>query len=71
MIFYIYTYNTTHPLKGTNSAICEDVGRPRDSYINSSKSEREREIPYGITYMWNLKYGTNEHIYRTETDSQT
>ena len=21
--------------------------------------------------MWNLKYGTNELIYRTETDSQT
>ena len=21
--------------------------------------------------MWNLKYGTNEHIYKTETDSQT
>ena len=21
--------------------------------------------------MWNLKYGTNEHIYRTETDSLT
>ena len=20
--------------------------------------------------MWNLKYGTNEHIYRTETNSQ-
>ena len=31
-----------------------------------SKSERERQIPY-ITYMWNLKYNTNE----TETDSQT
>ena len=30
-----------------------------------SKSERERQIPY-ITYMWNLKYNTNE----TETDSQ-
>ena len=24
-----------------------------------------------ITYMWNLKYGTNEPIYKTETDSQT
>ena len=36
-----------------------------------SKSERERQIPYGITYMWNLKYDTNEHIYKTETDSQT
>ena len=21
--------------------------------------------------MWNLKYNTNEHIYETETDSQT
>ena len=24
-----------------------------------------------ITYMWNLKYDTNEHIYETETNSQT
>ena len=24
-----------------------------------------------ITYMWNLKYDTNELIYETETDSQT
>ena len=26
---------------------------------------------YDIIYMWNLKYGTNEHIYETETDAQT
>ena len=25
-----------------------------------TKSERERQIPYDITYMWNLKYDTNE-----------
>ena len=24
------------------------------------KSERERQIPYDITYMWNLNYDTNE-----------
>ena len=36
-----------------------------------SKSEGERKIPYDITYMWNLKYGTHEPIYKTETDSQT
>ena len=35
------------------------------------KSERERQIPYDITYMCNLKYDTNELIYETETDSQT
>ena len=23
-------------------------------------SERERQIPYDITYMWNLKYDTNK-----------
>ena len=34
-------------------------------------SERERQIPYDITYMWNVKYGTNEPIYGTEIDSQT
>ena len=36
-----------------------------------SKSERERKTPYDITYMWNLKYDTNELIYKTEPDSQT
>ena len=29
----------------------------------------ERQIPHGITYMWNLKYDTNELISKTETDS--
>ena len=35
------------------------------------KSERERQIPYDITYMQNLNYGTNEPIYKTETDTDT
>ena len=30
-----------------------------------------RQIPYDITCTWNLKYGTDEPIYKTETDSQT
>ena len=36
-----------------------------------SKSEREKQVLNDITYMWNLKYDTNEHIYKTEPDSQT
>ena len=39
--------------------------------LNEVKSERERQIPYNITYMLNLKYDMNEHIYETETESQT
>ena len=30
---------------------------------------RERQTPYEITYKWNLKCGTNEPIYKRETDS--
>ena len=31
---------------------------------------RERHIPHDITYMWNLKYDTNEPTYEIETNSQ-
>ena len=36
-----------------------------------SKSDRERQIPYDVIYMWNLKYDTDQHVYETETDSET
>ena len=42
-----------------------------DIIMLSTMTERERQIPYDITYMWNLKYDTNDLIYETETDSQT
>ena len=42
----------------------------KDSHTNEA-SQKERQIPYNITYMWNLNYDTNEPIYRTETDSET
>ena len=38
----------------------------RDYY---TKSDRERQIAYDITYTWNLKNNMTEPIY--ETDSQT
>ena len=39
--------------------------------LSKVKSERERNIPYDITYMRNLTYGTSETIYEKETDSWT
>ena len=35
-----------------------------------SRTKEERQIPYDTTDTWNLKYDTNEHITKTETDSQ-
>ena len=55
--------------KEWNSAICSNMDGPRDYHTKWSKSDRERQIPHDITYIWNLKYDTNELIY--ETDSQT
>ena len=56
--------------KEWNWVICNEVEWPSVCHTEWSKSERERQIPYDITYMWNLKYDTNEPIYKTETDSQ-
>ena len=39
--------------------------------ILTEESERERQIPYDATYIWDLKSDANELIYKTETDSQT
>ena len=35
------------------------------------KSDRGRQIAYGIAYIWKLKKNTNELIYKTGTNSQT
>ena len=33
--------------------------------LSVNKSDRERQISYAVTYMWNLKNKTNELIYKT------
>ena len=35
--------------------MCSDVDGPRDCHTESSKSEREKQLPYANTYIWNLK----------------
>ena len=37
--------------------------------LSEVSQKKKRQIPYDITYMWNLKYDTDELIYKTETDS--
>ena len=49
------------------NAICSNMDGPKDDH---SKSEKERQIPHDITCVWNLKYNTNEEVYKTETDSE-
>ena len=55
--------------KEWNNAICSNIDGPKDYYTKWSKSDRD--ISYDTTYIWNLKNGTNELIYKTVTDLQT
>jgi len=52
--------------KEQNNAICSNMDGSRDSHPEWSKSERERQIPYDITYIWNLIDGTDEPFHRKE-----
>ena len=39
----------------------------RETLLLSEVSQKERQIPHDITYIWNLIYGTNELFHRKET----
>ena len=49
----------------------EETWMQLEIIILSKVSQKERQIPYDITYTWNLQCDTNEPIYETETESQT
>ena len=67
---YSYEILLSHK-KEQKNVICSNMDATKDSHTKWSKSERERQMPYGIIYMWNLKYGQNYSNYKTETNSQT
>ena len=48
-----------------NNDICSNMLGP--GIITLSEVNQKRQIPYDITYMWNLKYDTSKPIYRTQT----
>ena len=59
---HTHTHTHTHTMeyysarkKEWNKAICSNMDRSRDNHTKWSKSERERQMLYDITYMWNLK----------------
>ena len=59
---YIHTHNEIllNHKKTRNLAICNNVDESRGYYVKWNKSDRERQIPYDFTYMWNLKNKTNK-----------
>ena len=55
-IWSIYTmgYYSAIKKEEENNVICSDTDGHRDYHTKWSKSDRERQVPYDITYMWSL-----------------
>ena len=69
-MWYIYTMEHYSAIK--KSEVLPFAATQMDLEIVILSEVRERQIIlYDIRYMWNLKYDTNELIYKTEIESQT
>ena len=59
--WYIYTMEYYSAIKKNDIMLFAETWMELDTLI-LSESERERQIPYDITYIWNLIYGTTAPI---------
>ena len=66
-MWYIYTMEYYSAIKKErNNSICSDMDAPRDCHTEWSTSDRERQISYDITYMWNLKKMVQMNLFAKE-----
>ena len=54
-VVHIYNGILLSHKREQNNAICSNMDGPRDCHTEWGKLDRERQISYGIAYMWNLK----------------
>ena len=67
MCVHTHTHTRTHTMEyysavKRNNAICHNIDGLRNDHTEWSKPDRERQISYEITYMWNLK--KKKYIYK-------
>jgi len=60
VVVYIHNGILFSHKKEWNLAICNNMDGTREYHAKWNKSVRERQMPYDLTYMWNLRNKTNE-----------
>ena len=60
IIQYSYKLKYYSAIKKGHLVICGNMNGPRGYYAKWNKSDREIQILYDFTFMWNLKIKTNE-----------
>ena len=70
---HIYNGILVSHKKKQNGVICSEVDGVRVCHTEWSKSERDKQIQYANTYIWNLKKkkGSEEPRGRTRIKTQT
>ena len=53
--------------KEWNNVICSNMDGPRGYHAKWSKSDRERQTSYDITYMWNPKQKITQTYYKADS----
>ena len=61
-VAHIYNGILLSHKKERNWVICREVDGPRVCHTEWSKSEREKQIPYANTYIWNIKKNGTNHF---------
>ena len=71
MMWYTYTMEYSSAIKKKERMPFAITWMDPEMTITKwSKSEKQRQVPHDVTYMCNLKYGTNGPIQKTEMNSE-
>ena len=68
-VVHIYNGILLRHKKEQKNAICSNMNGPRDCHTEWSKSDRERQISYDITYMWYLKKLVQMNLFTKQKQS--
>ena len=69
-MWYIYTMECYSAIKKNEIMLFAATWMELE-IIKLSEVSQKKHISYNITYMWNVKYDTNELTYEVERDLQT
>ena len=69
-VVHIYSMEYCSAIKNNEIMKSAATRMQLENITRSEASQRENNKYHIISHTWNLKYGTNEPIYKTEMDSQ-
>ena len=67
-MWYVYTMEYYLAIKKNEIMPCATTWMGLEIIILSETSQKEKDKYHMISYMWNLKYDTNQRNYKTKRD---